>query len=162
MKIDKVMTTDVKCCRSDETLNAAAKLMWEHDVGCVPVVDEAQRVVGMLTDRDVCMAAYTKGTTLSSVPVAAAMSDKVISCDIDESLATVEQRMRIHKIRRLPVLKGTQLVGMVSLNDIARAWQRRVSDKKSAISADDVATTLASICEPRLLASSGLSAVAAE
>ena len=65
LKVKELMTLDVSCCHPGDTLERAAELMWQHDCGCVPVVDEGSHVVGMITDRDVCMAAYTRGVSLS-------------------------------------------------------------------------------------------------
>ena len=64
MKVGDLMTKDVKACSQHDSLNRAAQLMWENDCGSVPVVDSDSKVVGMLTDRDICMAAYTKGIAL--------------------------------------------------------------------------------------------------
>lgn len=61
-------------------MNEAARIMWEHDCGCVPVVDEGRRVIGMLTDRDACMAAYTQGLRLQDLPVHRAMSNGATAC----------------------------------------------------------------------------------
>lgn len=83
MKVEQLMTRNPKTCGPDEPLEAAARLMWDHDVGCVPVVDKGQ-VVGMITDRDVCMAAYIEGARLNTVPVSRAMSTTVRSCKAGE------------------------------------------------------------------------------
>jgi CBS domain-containing protein len=65
MKIRDIMSQDVATCREDDSLDRAAQLMWDRDVGSVPVVDGEGRPLGMITDRDICMAAYTQGEALS-------------------------------------------------------------------------------------------------
>ena len=69
MKVEQVMNRNVKTCRSSDSLDRAAQLMWENDCGCVPIVDDEGRGVGMVTDRDVCMAAYTQGGPLTHLRV---------------------------------------------------------------------------------------------
>src|SRR5262245_6101900 len=64
MEVREIMSTDLETCRADDTLDRAARLMWEHDCGVVPVVDHEGTAVGMITDRDICMAAYTQGRPL--------------------------------------------------------------------------------------------------
>ncbi len=124
MTVENIMTRDVTCCGPDETLDRAAQIMWERDCGCVPVLSDG-RVVGMITDRDCCMAAYTKGQPLSAIRVGDAMAREVRFCGPREGLATVEERMREYQIRRMPVIEDDgRLVGIVSLNDLALAAER--------------------------------------
>ena len=70
--MSELMTRDVASCEMEHPLACSAKIMWERDCGCVPVVDDDNRVVGMLTDRDICMAALTRGRMLVDLPVHAA------------------------------------------------------------------------------------------
>ena len=83
MNVGQLMTRTVHACNPDDPLHVAAQIMWEQDCGCVPVVVDEEggsRVVGMLTDRDVCMAAYTQGKALAVIKVSSAMSREVCSC----------------------------------------------------------------------------------
>lgn len=144
MMIEQVMTRTVITCRGDDTLAEAARAMWEHDIGCVPIVDAEQRVIGMLTDRDVCMAAYTQGAPLHTIGIPIAMASRVLSCRPGDSIASVERAMAAAQVRRIPVLDDAgRAIGIVSLNDLARASQRM------DISTKEVATTLAAVCAPR-------------
>ncbi|MBI4516536.1 MAG: CBS domain-containing protein [Deltaproteobacteria bacterium] len=151
MSVAEMMSQDVKTCRPQDTLNSAAHLMWEFDCGCVPVVDSDNHVVGMLTDRDICMAAYTQGALLSELGVASAMSKEVYTCGPQDTPAAAEELMRAHQIRRLPVVDAAgRLVGLVSLNDLAREAGRQPARKtKRQVKADEVITTLAAICARR-------------
>ena len=74
MKVREVMTTKVEPCRPEDPLSKAAAIMWQQDCGCVPVIDENRKVVGMLTDRDICMATWMKGEPLQDLTVSIPMS----------------------------------------------------------------------------------------
>jgi len=149
MKAKDLMVRDVKTCTTSEDANRAAQLMWENDCGVVVVLDSESRVAGMLTDRDVCMAAYTQGLPLSSVRVVDVMSREVKSCGPEDDVSTLASVMRLGQVRRLPVIDalGT-LVGIVSLNDLAR---RAVADRGKTVRGvglELVAETLAELCRP--------------
>jgi CBS domain-containing protein len=145
MKISELMTRPVQLCRPTDTLDRAAQLMWDHDIGVLVVVDESGQVVGMVTDRDICMAAYTSGVALHDIPVEQAMAKHVVSCRPDDSDETVQATMAKHKIRRIPVVDdANHPVGVLSLNDLARTMANGRDLPASA-----VAGTLAAICEHR-------------
>jgi CBS-domain-containing membrane protein len=126
--------------------------MWEGDCGAVPVVHGEGHLVGMITDRDICMAAYTRGLALWQIPVSEAMSKEVHSVRTKDQLERAEAVMRGARIRRVPVLDGEgRLVGILSMNDLARHAQHAVgSARKNGLSADNIAQTLAAICEPHV------------
>jgi CBS domain-containing protein len=139
---------DVKCCAPDATLAKAAQLMWEKDCGCMPVCDKDGRVIGMITDRDICMAALTKGRALHELRVDGAMAHGIVSCRMQDPVTIAETKMEEHQLHRLPVLdEGGRLVGIVSLADIVRS----ASDGRGRHSNDteDVVRTLAAVCRPR-------------
>lgn len=147
MRIKDIMSKPAVTCRPDHTLNTAARLMWEHDCGVVPVVDDRDTLVGVITDRDVCMAAYTRGSPLGEISVSSAMANKVFACQPTDSLEAAEQLMSAQQIRRLPVVDGNQHpIGLVSLNDIARY---AASVRKRNGLDREVTQTLAAICQPR-------------
>lgn len=148
MLLKNVMIKDVKTCRVWDTLNTPAQLMWDHACGCIPVLDENSRLVGILTDRDICMAAYTQGKTLRDIAVKSAMSKQVRSCRPLDTLAMAEEVMKTNKIRRLPVVDvDGRLVGIVSLDDIAREAVRQREAMVRDINEAEVGRTLAGICE---------------
>jgi CBS-domain-containing membrane protein len=150
MKISELMTTDVQSCHCGALANRAAQLMWEHDVGCVPVVDANGRVVGIVTDRDLCMAAYTQGRPLEEILVGSAMSRVVHSVHPDDHVESAAQRMSEQRVRRLPVLDDqSRLVGLLSLNDLAMRGYRRAT-RGHRLESEIVADTLAAVCEPRM------------
>ncbi len=148
MKAKDVMVRDVKACSPGDTLNRAAQLMWEHDCGSVPVIDAEERLVGIITDRDVCMGAYTQGRPLASIRVDEVMTRDVKSCRSDDAIADVEATMRKHRIRRVPVTDPMgRLIGIVSMNDLARQAAER-PQSADGITMTEVAETLASVCRP--------------
>jgi CBS domain-containing protein len=149
MTVEALMTRDVKTCRPDDTLNLAANIMWEQDCGCVPVVDEGRRVVGMLTDRDVCMAAYISGQPLSGLTISGAMSRGIRPCRREHAIAEAEEVMRANRVRRLPVVdEEGRLLGLLSLSDIVLATA--AGKGRSATAAKALVDTLAAISSRRL------------
>jgi CBS domain-containing protein len=151
MNVDEIMTKSVKGCGPDDSLDTAARTMWENDCGCVPVIDEQGRPVAMLTDRDVCMAAYTQGRMLRDTVVRSAMSGSLHTVSPGDPIDKAERMMQEHQVRRLPVVEADgRIVGLVSLNDISRESARERPQKHRAVSADGVAFTLAAVCRPRV------------
>lgn len=151
MKVSDLMQKDVKSCSIHDTLNAAARQMWENDCGCVPVLDENSRVVSMVTDRDVCMAACFHNRPLSEIRIPDAMSNKIFSCRRDDAIETAEKTMRENQIRRLPVIDdGGRLFGILSLSDIALEAERERRSRRGSqeVKSEEVAVTLAAICAP--------------
>lgn len=148
MKIAQMMTKNVKTCRQTETLDVAVKLMWDHDIGAVPIVDDFGQVVGIVTDRDACMAAYTQFQPLHHLTCTVAMSKHVVTCRPEDTDASVAKLMAKNKIRRIPVVDDQQRpTGIVSLSDLALTMAMG-----REIPAQEVAGTLAAICEHRPVA----------
>jgi CBS domain-containing protein len=149
MKVQDFMTHGVRTVRPQDSLAAAAKAMWDGDCGALPVVD-GERVAAMLTDRDICMAAYTQGRQLAEIPVATAMSKRLVTCRANDAVGVAEARMREHQVRRLPVIDARQrLVGILSLNDIALLAAEESARGQREVTAEEVGATLAAICRHR-------------
>lgn len=145
MKIRDFMISNINTCRCTDTLSAAAGRMWDGDFGFLPVLDENDRMVGIITDRDICMAGYTQGKALNDIPVTSAMSHVVTGCAPTDTAENALAQMRKLRIRRLPVVNADQkLVGVVSLNDIVR-----LAAATRAVNPQAVLGTMADICEPR-------------
>lgn len=150
MKVEQLMQRTVQTCRPDDTINRAVQLMWEHDCGCIPVVDDAARPVGMITDRDACMAAYTQGRPLAALPVHLAMAKQVRSCRPGDTLVEAESVMKAAQVRRLPVVDADGvLVGILSLNDLAQQILREAGTARRELAGDEVAGTLSAVSMPR-------------
>ena len=119
MTVDELMTRTVVSCALGDMLNRAAQLMWERDCGCLPVVHEG-RLIGIVTDRDICMGGYTKGRALHEIRVDEVMSKDVKSCARTDSLEAVQTVMQMHQLRRVPVVEQQKVVGIISLTDLAQ------------------------------------------
>jgi CBS domain-containing protein len=144
MKISSLVHRNVTSCTTHDNLDRAAQLMWDHDIGCLPVIDEQGHVAGIVTDRDICMAAYTRGTPLRGIPVASVMTRQVFSCKESDDVSDIERSMGKHQIHRMPVIDDQgHPTGMVSLNDIARAATA------GQLPPREVASTLAAVSAPR-------------
>jgi CBS domain-containing protein len=150
MKISDVMTRAPKCCVELETLDRAAQRMWEADCGFLPVLNDTGDLVGTVTDRDVCMAAWTQGRPLSELRATLVARRPVFTVHETDSVEAAELLMLRKQVRRLPVLGADgKLVGVISLSDLARRIDAPVSGKGGAINKESVAQTLAGICRVR-------------
>ena len=149
MKVQDLMTRDVATCAPHDDLANVARLMWDHDCGSVPVVDSSLRVLGMLTDRDVCMCAWSKGQPLAQLCATDAMSKHLVACGAGDEVTNALALMRERQVRRLPVTDARgRLVGLLSLNDAARAAASKEVRATRELPLDTVASTLSAICEP--------------
>ena len=147
MKVKEVMTPDAKAIWITESLAHAAKEMWENDCGALPIVNDGRKVVGMITDRDICMASAMRNRNPSAILVEEVMNATVYAADAEEDVEQALQTMREHKIRRLPVLnQAGELEGIVSMNDIVLHAKAR-NGKKPPIDYTDVVKAYQAICE---------------
>jgi CBS domain-containing protein len=139
-----LMTSDVTTCSAAADLATVAHIMWECDCGAVPVVNEDRTVTGMITDRDICIAAATRCAAPQSIQVHEIMATEVYTCSVDDDVRAVLNTMKERRVRRLPVLdEHERLVGIVSMNDlVAKAECRKGAD----VPGEDFLTTLKAIC----------------
>ena len=153
MNVSALMTPNPVTCRAHDPDSRAAELMWESDCGVLPVVDTRGTVLGIVTDRDLCMGASTKGRALGELCVSDAMSARVESCRPEDDVEQVLVRMGELQVRRMPVTDDRErLVGMLSLNDVFRHLDlmRDGREKQSLVQA--AATCMAAIDRPRTVA----------
>jgi CBS domain-containing protein len=130
MKASDIMTTDPTCCSPSTTAQEAARMMLENDCGSLPVCerDGYDRIIGMVTDRDLAVRILAQGKPPQS-PIREAMSSRVVSCRPDDDLDRVEQLMAEHQVRRLPVVDTQgRCVGMIAQADLAR-HRKQVGEK---------------------------------
>lgn len=150
MKVAEIMTRRVQSCRSTQTLAEVMRWMWERDLGAIPVVNDDGQPIAMVTDRDIAVAAYTQGRPLHEIMVQSAMSRELHTAHVDDSVSAAERTMRLHQLHRLPVVdESTRMVGMLSLNDLARAQARSSLTPGADPFPCDVARTLAIVARPR-------------
>ena len=146
MKVRNVMKKDVKFCPPEATLADVAKLMARNDCGVVPIIDAQKRVVGMITDRDVCLEVGTKDRLPSRVSVREIMKRRVYGCGPDEEIQAALEQMRNRKVRRLPVLKEDgRLCGILSLDDIVLRVEEGFGPERPELSDMEVVETYKSI-----------------
>jgi CBS-domain-containing membrane protein len=154
MNVGDSMTRAIRTCRPEESLAAAARILWEQDCGIVPVLDGEGDLVGVVTDRDACMAAYTRGQRLDEIPVHTAMARVVSTCGADWPLERALAVMRQQQVRRLPVLdERNRCCGVLSLSDVVR-----VAGEDPALRGA-VVGTLAAVSRPRSEIQSGATVV---
>src|SRR5262245_29692720 len=102
MKVKDLMTTEVKFCGLETNLAAATELMWNNDCGILPIV-EAGQVIGVITDRDICIALGTRSRHAAEVVTASVVSPSVFVCSADDDVKTALAKMKKERVRRLPV-----------------------------------------------------------
>lgn len=150
MRVAEIMTSEVSTCLEDDELAEVVRRMEQHDCGCLPVVANGTRVVGVVTDRDICLVAGRTGKPLSELRVADAMTRPVRTCSADASLEEAEYVMREAQVRRLPVVdEGGALVGILALADLAREAEHERKLRHQEVSRIDIGDTLAAISRPR-------------
>ena len=148
MRAKDLMTSPTITCHVNDPLNVVAARMWDADIGALPVVNDDGKLTGMITDRDVCMAAYTQGHTLDAMLVNSAMGKHVIAARPDDFLTEIEQLMAKHKVRRIPIGDDAgRPIGIVAMSDLViESVQPDTAMKHGPAK---LATTLAAICRPR-------------
>ncbi|MEP6696064.1 MAG: CBS domain-containing protein [Pseudonocardiales bacterium] len=116
----EIMSSGVECVQEGETLLVAARKMAELNVGALPICGKDERLKGMLTDRDIVVRALAKGKDPGSTTAAELAEGKPVTIGADDSVQEALKTMAEHKVRRLPVIDGHRLVGVISQADIAR------------------------------------------
>jgi CBS domain-containing protein len=146
MRVSDIMTKHVQACRPEDSLREAAAIMRDRDCGAVPVLDGRQELVGMITDRDICLCAAEHDEPLSKLQISAAITWKPLTCSPDEEIECAEDKMAKHQVRRLPVVDDTgRLIGILALADVARS---QAAGKSKSDEKKKVATTVAAISRP--------------
>jgi CBS domain-containing protein len=147
MLVNEIMKKPPATCTTNDTVTEASKIMHEHQCGFVPVVDARGAVVGVVTDRDVCLLVGDKHRAMTHISVQDAMSHPVFSCYAEDSVKTTLATMAKRHVRRLPVLDTHgHLQGVLSIDDVIQAPYRRGSP-----TAEDIVSSLRSIGAPRQL-----------
>ncbi len=149
MKVKEIMSANPTVCTLTDNLAAAAGLMWEYDCGVLPVVAEGGNVVGLITDRDICMAAALNDRNLANIAVEDVITREVVSCRAEDDVKNALSKMQENKVRRLAVLtEAGTLEGIISMNDLVLQAEDSKS-KKVEISFADIVNAYKAICEHR-------------
>lgn len=145
MLVNEIMKRPPATCTTHDTVADAARIMHEHRCGFVPVVDGRGSVVGVVTDRDVCLVVGDKNRAMTHVSVQDAMSFPVFSCYVDENVKVTLATMAKRRVRRLPVLdKHGHLQGILSIDDVVQAPSKRGSP-----TAEEIVAALKGITAPK-------------
>jgi CBS domain-containing protein len=129
MQAKDLMTTNPTCCSPDDTLETAARLMREHDCGSIPVCEHQspEKVVGMITDRDIAVRAVAEGRG-PDTPIRGCMSPKVHTCSPDSTAEEIEDVMSTHQVRRVPIIDTDgRLLGIIAQADLALSDDPRIA-----------------------------------
>jgi CBS domain-containing protein len=142
MKVKKLMTEEVEFCHLEDDLTKAVEIMWRRDCGVVPVIDGNGSVVGMITDRDISIAAASRNQKLSEIKIGEVIANgNLVTCSPDEDVEDALKKMRRKQIKRLSVVsKNGALTGILSITDIL------LKDKKLK---KKVFSALKAIAKPR-------------
>jgi CBS domain-containing protein len=134
MKAREVMSEPPYTCAPNTDLATVAKIMWDYDCGFVPVVDASGVVAGVITDRDICIAASTRRLLPEHISAAQAMTTPIHACMSDDSISDILATMKQFRIRRVPVIDANgRLQGVISLNDLVLASNTKREPPASAI-----------------------------
>ena len=121
MRIRNVMTKDPQCCLPSDSAAKAACIMREEHAGVVPVIEseESRKIIGVVTDRDLCMNVVAEGFDPNEISVGECMTTKVVTCSPNDSIEKATELMRENQIRRVPVVnESCEIQGIVSLGDV--------------------------------------------
>jgi CBS domain-containing protein len=145
--VQELMKTEVVTCAPTDTLATVAATMRDRRCGFMPVVNSEGTVVGVLTDRDVCLVAAEARRAMTNVAVRDTMSQPVFGCFPTENIKTILVTMARHHVRRLPVLNNHgHLQGVLSIDDIVQ-----VPSQRGGATAEDIVTALKGICAARAI-----------
>lgn len=159
MKVKDVMTPNAKAIWLTESLADAAQIMWENDCGVLPIIKDGRKVIGMITDRDICMAVAMRDKNPSGVSVEEVMTGQVYSVNAEDEIDEALKAMQEHKIRRLPVVNvDGELEGILSMNDVV--LHATADEDEETIDYGEIVKTYHAICEhPKQIAASATPAV---
>jgi CBS domain-containing protein len=132
-----VMSPDADCVRTDRTAADAARIMTEAGVGAVPICGPDDKLKGVVTDRDIVVKVIGKGRDPGTFPAGDLNQQEAVTIGADDDVEEILATMTRHKVRRLPVIDGKRLVGMVAVADVARSLPNATTgDLVEALSAD--------------------------
>jgi CBS domain-containing protein len=135
-----------KTCAPNQSLADAAQLMWEQDCGFAPVCDREGKLLGVITDRDICMAAHLRGQLINTIPISTVMTQTVATVTPETPLMDVLRLMQSQQVKRIPVVRNDQLTGVVTLADVTQHLDVSEDSAEAAIA---LARTLTAISTPR-------------
>jgi len=143
MTVEDIMTRDLIACHPDTDIGTAARLMLDGRVGTLPVTDPHGRLAGIITDRDIAMAAATRQRNAAHITVHEAMSERVRTCAPGDDVGAALRLMGETRVRRLPVVDASgRLAGILSIDDIVS----RAVNEPGGVRPVDLVTAMQRIC----------------
>jgi CBS domain-containing protein len=151
MKVKEVMMRTAASCSRETNLGAAVEILWDRNCGILPIVDAEQKVIGVVTDRDICIALGTRNRLPGDVTVGEVITGKLFACASDDEIRTALSTMAQAKVRRLPVVRPDgKLEGILSMDDVVIHAESRSGRGTSELSLEDVVATLKAVYRPEL------------
>ena len=138
MKVKDCMCGEVCCVKPETKVYEIAKLMNENHIGCVPVCDQNNCIVGMITDRDIILRSIACDKDVKSTNASDIMTCNVCTCNQNDDISDAERKMAKNQIRRIPVVDNNKVIGMLTLGDLAHYNEE--------IGEDYFCTTVEDIC----------------
>lgn len=160
MKVKEIMTPGAQAIWLTESLADAAKMMWDNDCGILPIIKDGRKVIGVITDRDICMASAMRDAHPSAISVEEVMTGRVFSVKPEDNVDEALQTMQEHRVRRLPVINPEgELEGVVSMNDVLLHAKAADEVEDGCIDYADVVKTYQAIGRHRVPARTSAAAV---
>ena len=137
MKVKDCMCNEVQCVKPDCSVQDCAQLMCDNHIGCIPVCDVSNQLVGLVTDRDIILRTIGCGKDAKNTPISDIMTCKVCTCSSDIDISEAEKLMSENQIRRIPVIENNKIIGILTLGDLAA---------NKSVDTQGVCNTLENIC----------------
>ena len=139
MKVKECMCSEVWAAKPETTIYDVAKLMETNKIGCVPICDANNTLVGIITDRDIVLRGVGANKNTQTTPVSEIMTTNICTCTPEEDVDDAECKMSQNQVRRIPVLQDDKIVGILTLGDLAH-YNNEIGKK-------EVCNTISNICE---------------
>jgi len=143
MKVGDVMTRTPAFCTPATNLGSAVEILWNRNCGILPVLDSHERVVSVITDRDICIALGTRNRAPGEITVGDVAAQRAICCSADEDVRSALAKLAEAKVRRLPVIDAERkLEGLLSMDDVVDRTRLKAPVKGDGLTPEDVVSTL--------------------
>ena len=139
MKVKDFMCGEVYCAKPDTKVNEIAKMMNKNHIGCVPICDDQNSLVGIITDRDITLRTIACDKDAKTTNASDIMTCNVCTCNQNDDVSEAERKMSTNQIRRIPVVDNNKVIGMLTLGDLAHHYEQ--------IGEDYFCNTVENICE---------------
>ena len=138
MQVNECMCTDVYSAKPETTIYDVVKIMQDRKIGCVPICDNNNSIVGLVTDRDIVLRGVACDKDSKTTPISEIMTSNVCCCNPEDEVYQAENKMSEYQIRRIPVIENNKVIGMLTMGDLAHC------DRE--LGKQEVCTTIGNIC----------------